>query len=64
MLDAPLYWRITTKPPTIAYFPRRLQDKASIDFSVEQVVRFAAETRAKNEDWEVELGHGSTAGTK
>ena len=44
--------------------PRPLQDKASIDFSVEQVVKFAAETRAKNKDWEVELGHGSTAGTK
>ena len=28
------------------------------------MVRFAAETRAKNQDWEVELGHGSTAGTK
>ena len=50
--------------PTIAYTPRPPQDKASIDFSVEQVVRFAAETRAKNQDWEVELGHGSTAGTK
>ena len=41
-----------------------LQDRASIDFSVEQVVKFAKETRAKSSDWEVDLGNGSTAGTK
>ena len=40
------------------------QDRASIDFSVEQVVKFATETRAKSSDWEVDLGNGSTAGTK
>ena len=41
-----------------------LQDRASIDFSVDQVVKFATETRAKSSDWEVDLGNGSTAGTK
>ena len=41
-----------------------LQDRASIDFSVDQVVKFAKETRAKSSDWEVDLGNGSTAGTK
>ena len=40
------------------------QDRASIDFSVEQVVKFATVTRAKSSDWEVDLGNGSTAGTK
>ena len=40
------------------------QDGASIDFSVDQVVKFAKETRAKSSDWEVDLGNGSTAGTK
>jgi len=40
------------------------QDRASIDFSVEQVVKFATVTRAKSCDWEVDLGNGSTAGTK
>ena len=41
-----------------------LQDRASIDFSVDQVVKFATETRVKSSDWEVDLGNGSTAGTK
>ena len=41
-----------------------LQDRASIDFSVDQVVKFARDTRAKSSDWEVDLGNGSTAGTK
>ena len=40
------------------------KDRASIDFVVDQVVKFAKETRAKNVDWEVELGCGSSAGTK
>ena len=40
------------------------KDRASIDFVVDQVVKFAKETRAKNVDWEVDLGCGSSAGTK
>lgn len=40
------------------------EDQASIDFVVDQVVKFASETRARNTDWEVDLGSGSSAGTK
>jgi len=41
-----------------------LKDRKSIDFSISQVQKFAAETRSKNKDWEVDLGNGSKAGTK
>lgn len=40
------------------------KDRASIDYVVDQVVKFAAHTRARNTDWEVDLGCGSSAGTK
>ena len=41
-----------------------VQDREAIDYVVEQVVSFATMTRSKNNDWEVDLGHGSRAGTK
>ena len=40
------------------------KDRDSIDFSIAQVSKFAALTRSKNVDWEVDLGDGSKAGTK
>jgi len=40
------------------------QDKADIDFMVEQVSMFAKETRSKITDWETDLGDGSVGGTK
>ena len=40
------------------------QDKADIDFLVNQVTMFASETRNKISDWEMDLGNGSVAGTK
>jgi len=40
------------------------QDKADIDFLVEQVSMFAKTTRDKITDWEVDLGDGSVGGTK
>ena len=41
-----------------------MQDKADIDFLVEQVSMFAKTTRDKITDWEVDLGDGSVGGTK
>ena len=42
----------------------QLQDKAEIDFMVEQVSMFAKEIRSKITDWETDLGDGSVGGTK
>ena len=48
----------------IAYYRFTIQDKADIDFLVEQVSMFAKVTRDKITDWEVDLGDGSVGGTK
>jgi len=40
------------------------QNKTDIDFLVDQVSKFALETRSKISDWEMDLGSGSVGGTK
>jgi len=40
------------------------QNKEDIEFLVDQVSRFAADTKSHIKDWSVDMGHGSRAGTK
>ena len=40
------------------------QNKEDIEYMVEQVKRFATETRSHIVDWSCDLGQGSRAGTK
>merc|ERR1719400_808745 len=40
------------------------QNKEDIEFMVDQVMRFATDTKSHIKDWSVDMGHGSRAGTK